>query len=447
MDSTLLIIAIVVSTLSLGVCVVLLVTVLKSKKAAAAPQENPETIAIINANLQSLHNDVNNLQGKVEAVQSNLPLVVSGQLTEKMVAIQKQLGEQSEKNSASMASFQKAINETLANNTSLSNKALQDSITAINKKVDDNFVTINQRVNDSLTSGFKTTSDTMGELKKQLGAIDNAQKRLEEVNSGIVSLNTLLSGNQTRGSFGELQLEMLLEATFPNGKGKYYNIQDDLGIVRDGEKVRPDADIVFTSGDLTRKLCIDSKFPFADYSRLFSKEKLSVDEETALKTSFKNAVRIKYKDIAAKYIIADKTVNYAVMFVPNDGVFAFIEDEFPDLVSEARNLKVIIACPATLQAIIVVFHNAATEAERNKNLEAITSALQKLSVEFGNLSSRWDTLQKTIDATVKKTHDFDVTVGKIGKQFDKIASNDVAELAAPDEEAEETALPPEPSEK
>jgi DNA recombination protein RmuC len=447
MDITLLIIALVLSALSLAVCVFLLVTVLKGQKAAKAPQENQETIAVINANLQSLHSDVNNLQGKVEAVQANLPLVVSGQLTEKMVAIQKQLGEQSEKNSASMAAFQKTINETLTNNTSLSNKALQDSIVAINKKVDENFVNINQRVNDSLTNGFKTTSDTMGELKKQLGAIDSAQKRLEEVNSGIVNLNTILSGNQTRGSFGELQLEMLLEATFPNGKGKYYNLQDDLGIVRDGEKVRPDADIVFTSGDLTRKLCIDSKFPFADYSRLFSKEKLSVEEEASLKAGFKNAVRIKYKDIASKYIIADKTVNYAVMFVPNDGVFAFIEDEFPDLVSEARALKVIIACPSTLQAIIVVFHNAATEAERNKNLEAITSALQKLSVEFGNLSTRWDTLQKTIDATVKKTHDFDVTVGKIGKQFDKIASNDVSELSAPLEEEDAVSASAEPIEK
>ena len=116
------------------------------------------------------------------------------------------------------------------------NKSLSDNTAAMNKKVEDNFKDINDRVNKSLQDGFKGNSDTMGELKKQLGAIDDAQKHLQSLQDDVTSLNQVLQGNQTRGAYGELQLSMLLENTFPNGKGKYYNLQDDLGFTKGDEK-------------------------------------------------------------------------------------------------------------------------------------------------------------------------------------------------------------------
>jgi DNA recombination protein RmuC len=425
MDTVLLIISIVISAIALVVCAVLLVIVIKRGKATNGGENNSEAIAALQANLQSIHNDVVAIQGNLTSLKDSIPLVVSGEITKQMLEIQKQLTQQTDQSANRLAEFQKRIQETVATQAAQTKTSLDQAIAAINKEVADNFTKINDHVNQSLQDGFKANSDTMGELKTQLGAIDNAQKRLGEVNNQIVSLNNILMGNQTRGAYGELQLAMLLEATFPNGKGKYYNLQDDLGHVKDGEKVRPDADIVFVSGEVTRKLCIDSKFPFADYNRLFSGENMEAAEKEALKTSFKAEVKKKYISIADKYLIPDLTVPYAVMFIPNDGVFAFIENNYPDLVSEARANKVILACPSTLQAIIVVFSNAVTESERNKNLEAISSALAKLNIQFKNLADRWVSLQKTIDATVNKTHEFNTTVDKIGKAFDGINTNNL----------------------
>jgi DNA recombination protein RmuC len=251
---------------------------------------------------------------------------------------------------------------------------------------------------------------------------------LESLQNEVVTLNNVLANNQARGQYGELQLEMLLEATFPNGKGKFYNLQDDLGRIKDGEKVRPDADIVFTTGDEATKLCIDSKFPFSDYVKLFSGEAVSEEERRTLKISFKNAVRTKADSIAEKYIISGVTMKYAIMFVPNDGVFAFIENEFPELVSLARNEGVIISGPSTLQAIIVVFHGAAIDAERSKDLEAINVALKGLGDEFNRFSKRWAELEKSIDTVDKKSKDFSVTVGKISNKFGKINHNEMTAL-------------------
>jgi DNA recombination protein RmuC len=317
------------------------------------------------------------------------------------------------------------MNKTVNDQMALVNKTLSDNTALMNKRVEDNFKDINDRVNKSLQEGFKGNSDTMGELKKQLGAIDDAQKHLQSLQDDVTSLNQVLQGNQTRGAYGELQLEMLLESTFPNGKGKFYNLQDDLGFTKGDEKVRPDADLIFTVNGTTSKLCIDSKFPFSDYAKLFSGEAIEDNEKATLKTNFSAEVKKKYKDIADKYIIPNLTPNYAIMFIPNDGVFAYIENEFPDLVADARSLGVILACPSTLQAIVVVFHNAAMEAERSKNMEKMEEALKGLGVEFNRFAERWDSLQRSIQVAANKTTLMTTTVQKITGKFGKINSADL----------------------
>jgi DNA recombination protein RmuC len=425
MDTVLLITAIVVGFLALAITVILLIVVLKDRKAKEPEDKTTEYF--------------NEIKQSLQTSRESLPLVVSGELAKQMVGIQKQLGEQAETDHKRLNEFQTAMADSLGKsmtqmNTSLNdrvdkmNESLTKSVTALNEKVDKNLADLNKQVGETLTTGFKGNSETMGELKEKLGKIDEAQKHLESLQNEVVTLNNVLANNQARGQYGELQLEMLLEATFPNGKGKFYNLQDDLGRIKDGEKVRPDADIVFTTGDEATKLCIDSKFPFSDYVKLFSGEAVSEEERRTLKISFKNAVRTKADSIAEKYIISGVTMKYAIMFVPNDGVFAFIENEFPELVSLARNEGVIISGPSTLQAIIVVFHGAAIDAERSKDLEAINVALKGLGDEFNRFSKRWAELEKSIDTVDKKSKDFSVTVGKISNKFGKINHNEMTAL-------------------
>jgi DNA recombination protein RmuC len=382
-----------------------------------------DDITRMSADLQSLHNSLQTLSGNLYELKASLPLLMSNESNKQMSSLQESFKNQNAASGKAMLDFQ-----------SLMSKNLTDNIQAMNKKVDDNFKEINDRVNKSIQDGFGKNSDTMGELKEQLGAIGNAQKHLEEIQKDVVSLNNILSGSQTRGAYGELQLEMLLEQTFPNGKGKYYNIQDDLGYTKGSEKTRPDADLVFSVNGEDIKLCIDSKFPFSDYSRLFMDGEISQEDKLSLRNSFKNAVKVKYKDIADKYIIEGITLHYAVMFIPNDGIFAYIQNEFPDLVSEARSLGVIMSCPSTLQAIIVIFHNAAIENERSKNLKMIGDALNGLSKEFDRFSARWNALQRCIQSANKSTIELGTTVDKITNRFQKINKSNFASIEENDDE-------------
>jgi DNA recombination protein RmuC len=428
MESTLLIILIVVAVALLALSVIILILLLKRGTVEKTPSPESEEIKTLSANLQSLHNDVQNVTVGLATLKESIPLVISQKTAEQMASLQKSFAEQAEKDNQRMQLFQTSVTKSVNDQMALVNKTLTDNTAAMNKKVEDNFKDINDRVNKSLQDGFKGNSDTMGELKKQLGAIDDAQKHLQSLQDDVTSLNQVLQGNQTRGAYGELQLEMLLESTFPNGKGKYYNLQDDLGFTKGEEKVRPDADLIFTVNGTTSKLCIDSKFPFADYAKLFSGEKMEEADRNALKTRFSAEVKKKYKDIADKYIIPNLTPNYAIMFIPNDGVFAYIENEFPDLVGEARSLGVILACPSTLQAIVVVFHNAAMEAERSKNMAKMEEALKGLGTEFGRFAERWDSLQRSIQVAANKTTQMTTTVNKITGKFGKINSADLQEI-------------------
>ena len=156
------------------------------------------------------------------------------------------------------------------------------------------------------------------------------------------------------------------------------------------------------------------EFPFADYQKLFAGEEADEAERQVLSRSFKQAVRGRIKEVASKYIIHGKTVDSAVVFIPNDGVYAYISSHYPDLLSEARSEHVIVSCPSTLQAIIVLFHNAAVDSERNKNLKIINEELGKLGKEFGRFIDRWNDLSKTISTLEKRSTEFGTTVKKIG---------------------------------
>ena len=87
---------------------------------------------------------------------------------------------------------------------------------------------------------------------------------------------------------------------------------------------------------------------------------------------------------------------------------------------------------STLQAIIVLFHNAAVDSERNKNLKIINEELGKLGKEFGRFIDRWNDLSKTISTLEKRSTEFGTTVKKIGNRFDAISKN---QLPSPTENA------------
>lgn len=425
MEKALLIVTLIVGIIACLFCLILLIVVIQKGKTPMPEGKTMETVGEIKANLQSIRSD--------------LPSVVDNSVNKKMLEVQKQLGDQAAATSLAMSSFSKNVTDTLSANASNTNKALQDSIQAINKKVDDNFLVVNEKVNASLTEGFKGTSDTMSTIKERLAKIDEAQKNLDGLQKQVVTLNGVLSSNQKRGRYGEFQLSMILEATFPDGKGSLYAEQFLIKKANDGQDVKPDAVVFFKAQHGI--LCIDSKFPFSHYSQMQDEEqKLSEAEKEEQKSLFKMDVKKRIEEVSSKYIIRGITLNQALLFIPNDGVFAYIQEEFPDLIQESLRKNVVLVSPSILQPILVAFHATQLDMQRAENLHKINEQLKALGDDFARFGSRWSKLQDNVDTLKKNTDSFGITVEKINNKFDKFASIEPSKDRAPTREIEELPL-------
>ena len=387
------IVAIIISSLALLAIIVAIVLIVRKPANTQASQVDLKEIGMLQQQLNSL----------TDQLKTNIKLSVSEEITKVMEQSQKS----NELNNEKLERFQAGITESL-------NKRFD----ALNKQIDDKLIEINKKVDEKLAEGFKSTGETMAQVRERLQAIDAAQKNIEKLSSDVVSLKSVLEGNQSRGQYGEYQLSMVLHSVFGDTTGCYQE-QFTMKKVKDGDDVRADA-VVFMP-EPNKMICIDSKFPFQDYQRIFETD--IQEEKDRLTKEFGNAVKKHITVIKDKYIVEGKTAPEALMFIPNDGVFAFIHHNLEEVVEYARSKKVILTSPSTLPAILVTINMVRIEVERSKNAEEINRHLQRLAKDFEMFGREWDKFSNALEQTGKRREELDHRVGRITNKFQAINTN------------------------
>ena len=395
------IITLVVSIISLIAVIALFIFVAKTRN-----KSGYEDRAKIEMEIGMIINQLNTLQ-------NNLKKDIELAVKQEMISISEQQTKNLEMNNEKLERFQKNIVESLNTRFEHINSQIAEKIAELNKKVE-----------EKLAEGFKSTSETMTQVRERLKIIDEAQKNMETLSKDVVSLRTIMEGNQTRGQYGEYQLQMVLLNVFGDTTGCYQE-QYTIKKVKDGNDVRADA-VVFMP-EPNKMICIDSKFPFQDYERLFDAE--NEEEKERYKKDFARAVKQHITTIKDKYIVEGKTAPEALMFIPNDGVFAFIHHDLQDVVDYAREKKVILTSPSTLPAILVTINMVRIEAERAKNVREISKQLAALGKQFGKFSEEWDQFSRQLELASRTREKLDTRVGRITSKFGAISTNeDIAEI-------------------
>ncbi|HKM10132.1 MAG TPA: DNA recombination protein RmuC [Bacilli bacterium] len=384
---------IILSSLSLVVVIVLLFVIVKRK-----PQPIETKIDL---------KEIGALEKQIDLLSSQIKGDIELSVVKEMGKVSEQTIKNSEVNNEKLERFQKSISESLNTRFDALNRQMEEKIALINKKVD-----------DKLSEGFKTTNESMAQVRERLQAIDAAQKNIENLSKDVVSLKQVLEGNQSRGQYGEYQLSMVLHNVFGDTEGCYQE-QYTLKKVKDGDDVRADA-VVFMP-EPNHMICIDSKFPFKDYARMFDAQ--SEEEKTSLTKDFANAVKKHITAIKDKYIVEGKTAPEALMFIPNDGVFAFIHHNCRDVIDYARDKKVVLTSPSTLPAILVTINMVKIQVERAKNVEEINRQLRRLSKDFEMFAREWDKFSDSLEKTTKSREKLDTRVNKINNKFEAIRGN------------------------
>lgn len=277
---------------------------------------------------------------------------------------------------------------------------------------------IDEKVNESLEQGFKKTNETFTNIAERLSRIDEAQKKIDSLSIEIVSLQDVLTDKKTRGTFGEVQLNQILQSIFGEKNDQIYQTQYNFGSVR--------ADAVLFAPEPLGTIAIDSKFPLENYRKMIDTNNSEMERNIASK-QFVNDCKIHIDAIASKYIIPTITSDQALMFVPAEAVFATINAYHQEIIDYAQRKRVWIVSPTTLMSTLTTIQTILINLEREKYAAIIQEQLRSLGVEFERYSERWDKLSNRLEGVNKDIKDLHITSNKITKRFDSIASTESIE--------------------
>lgn len=283
---------------------------------------------------------------------------------------------------------------------------------SLKESLDKSIKELNEKVELRLNDGFKKTNETFQGILDRISKIDEAQKKIEQLSTNIISLQDILSDKKSRGCFGEVQLHTILSSIFGDKNDKVYRLQYTLpnGHI---------ADSILHCPLPLGNICIDSKFPLENYQRMMDRNLPQIERDTYSK-AFKSDVKKHIDAIADKYIIKDVTSDQAILFLPAEAIFAEINAYYPDLVQYSQKRRVWLTSPTTLMATLTTIEVLLRNIERDKHAKEIQIELGKLSEEFARYRTRWDSLSKSITKVSKEVDDINITTEKITKKFDSI---------------------------
>ena len=320
----------------------------------------------------------------------------------------------------SFSDFQDKLSKDINSSNNYLTDKLENNFRQLNEKVEKRLDNINSKVEARLKEGFEKTNETFSNILERLSKIDEAQKKIENLSTNIVSLQDILTDKKSRGTFGEVQLNQILTSIFGEKNDKVFELQKKLsnGTIADAYMKLPEP---------IGNICIDSKFPLENYKKMIDKN-FSEYERKSYEKEFKRNVRKHIKDISDKYIIENETSNQAIMFIPAEAVFAELNAYHSDLIEMSRKEKVWIASPTTIMSVLSTVQIVLRNIEREKYTSIIHRELKKLSVEFRRYKERWDSLSNDIKKVSDDVDKIHITSNKIEKKFDNINKVKIEEI-------------------
>jgi DNA recombination protein RmuC len=227
-------------------------------------------------------------------------------------------------------------------------------------------------------------------IREQLSATAKATEGLQLSTEG---LKNLLANNRLRGEWGEQVAEDLLLAAGFVEKLNYIKQKTTT-------QGRPDFTILLPDG---YKLNVDAKFPFDDLIK-YQEASDSAEKSRALK-AFSASIKQKIKDITNKDYIdpENQTLDFVVMFIPNEMIFSFVYEKLPEIQSYSSERKVVLTGPFGFTAVLRMILQAHKNFHHEKGLMEILGLISKFQDEYEKFGDSVDKLGRQIEM-VKNTY-------------------------------------------
>ena len=269
--------------------------------------------------------------------------------------------------------------------------------------------TLEKRLGES----FKLVSERLEQVHQGLGA-------MRQLASDVGGLQRVLTNVKTRGGWSEWQLGVLLDEMLTSEQfAKNIKMRDDTD-----ERVEFAVKLPGDENGAPVWLPIDAKFPMEHYDRLAAAQEKGdpAAVETAIKT-LETQLKRCAKDICEKYINPPKTTDFALLFLPSEGLYAEAIRRVGLVQNVQRDCRVTFVGPTTLAALLNSLHMGFRTLAIQKRSSEVWNLLAAVKTEFGKFGESLSAVKEKIDQASRKMEDVDVRSRAITKKL-----RDVEEL-------------------
>lgn len=339
---------------------------------------------------------------------------VTAGITQSREALDKRIEHLRDKNDEKLEHIRKTVEGRLESLQKDNADKLEKMRATVDEKLQS---TLEKRLGQS----FKLVSERLEQVQRGLG-------EMQGLASDVSDFKRVLTNVKTRGTWGEVQLESLLEQVFIKD---HYQKQVQLAAGS-----RDAVDFAIKLPDKTARdgfiyLPIDAKFPIEDYQRLVAaQEKGDATEAEAAHKALITRIKIEAKSIKEKYILPPRTTDFAVLYVPTEGLYAEILRS-PGLFEQLQSTyRVTVAGPTTIAAILNSYQLGFRTLAIAEQTSEVWELLTVIKGEFGKFGDLLDKTReklvqatKTIDSASTKSRTIERKLGKVQKLADKTAES------------------------
>jgi len=335
-------------------------------------------------------NEVNALQ--LEAMRQSIATQAQTGREEQAAALKRfgdtlnqTLGALTESNALRMAEIRATLESKIKDLQADNATRLEEMRKTVDEKL---HATLEHRLGES----FKLVSDRLEKVHQGLG-------EMQQLAIGVGDLKRVLTNVKTRGTWGEVQLEMLLEQVLtPEQYGKNVetvpgtNARVEFAIKLPGQ----------VEGQVPVWLPIDAKFPKEQYERLVeAAEHADADGVTLAGRELERAIRLEAKTISEKYLSPPLTTDFAILFLPTEGLYAEVMRR-PGLADDLqRTHRVSIAGPSTLSALLNSLQMGFRTLALEKRSSEVWQVLGAVKTEFGKFGDVLAATKTTLERAAK----------------------------------------------
>ncbi len=307
------------------------------------------------------------------------------------------------------------IRKEISDNSEKSRLEIESKLKIINKEISDFQISSKSTMQKQFADSNKIIKDVTNELAK----IKGTNEQVLSFANQMKSLEKILGNQKQRGIFGEIQLENLLSNVLPP---EIFQMQYSFN---NGDMV----DAIIKVND--NIIPIDAKFSLDNYNRMI--ESTDENEIKLLEKKFKEDIKSRI-DETAKYIKPqEKTLDYAFMFIPADGLYqdllnsrvGSLKINSNELVSYAYLKKVMIVSPMSLFPMLQITMKALNNLKFEKEIDTVIKNVRNLSNHLASYQLYHDKLGNTLKTVVNHYNKSSDEFGKIDKDISRISNGKI----------------------